>query len=48
MVREAGGIMVTPDGSELDMALKATERTSYIAAGNKALCNDVIRLLKTK
>jgi myo-inositol-1(or 4)-monophosphatase len=47
IVKEAGGVMVTPKGEELDMILKATERTAYIAAANKTLADDIIRLLKT-
>jgi len=47
IVREAGALMVTPDGGEVDMELKATTRTSFVAATNKAICSKILRLLNT-
>lgn len=43
---EAGGIMLTPEGNELDAALKATERVAFIAAANKALYSEIQKLLR--
>ncbi|PVX24385.1 MAG: hypothetical protein CW691_07860 [Candidatus Bathyarchaeum sp.] len=37
ILREAGGIIVTPEGEELNVALSATQRLSFIAASNKKL-----------
>ena len=37
ILREAGGIIVTPDGEELNVPLAATQRLSFIAASNKKL-----------
>jgi myo-inositol-1(or 4)-monophosphatase len=39
---EAGGIMVTPEGKELDVPLAATQRLSFIAAANRKIY-DAIR-----
>jgi len=37
ILREAGGIMVTPEGEELNVPLAATQRLSFIAAANKKM-----------
>ena len=37
ILREAGGIMVSPEGKELDAPLEATQRLSFIAAANKGI-----------
>jgi myo-inositol-1(or 4)-monophosphatase len=37
ILREAGGIMVTPEGEELDVLLTPTQRLSFIAASNKTI-----------
>jgi len=42
ILREAGGIMVTPEGKELDVPLAATQRLSFIAASNRKIY-DAIR-----
>jgi len=42
---EAGGIMVTPEGNELNVPLAATQRVSFIAAANKKLYETIRRLL---
>ena len=47
IVREAGALMVTPDGGAVDMELKATARTSFVAAANQTICSKILRLLKT-
>jgi len=46
ILREAGGIMTTPDGKDLDAPLDATQRVSFVAAANKALYSSIQRLLK--
>jgi len=42
---EAGGIMVTPEGNELNVPLAATQRLSFIAVANKKLYETIRRLL---
>ena len=42
---EAGGIMVTPEGTELNVPLAATQRVSFIAAANTKLYETIRRLL---
>jgi myo-inositol-1(or 4)-monophosphatase len=37
ILREAGGIMVSPEGEELDAPLEATQRLSFIAAANRRI-----------
>jgi len=37
ILREAGGIMVTPEGDELNFPLAPTQRLSFIASSNKTL-----------
>jgi len=37
ILREAGGIMVTPEGEELNVPLAPTQRLSFIAASNKRI-----------
>jgi myo-inositol-1(or 4)-monophosphatase len=37
ILREAGGIILTPEGEELNVPLAATQRLSFIAASNKTL-----------
>jgi fructose-1,6-bisphosphatase/inositol monophosphatase family enzyme len=45
IAREAGGLVVTPDGEELNMELKATARSSFIASGNYQLASEIVELL---
>ena len=42
ILREAGGIIVTPEGEELNVPLEATQRLSFIAASNRKIY-DAIR-----
>jgi myo-inositol-1(or 4)-monophosphatase len=42
---EAGGIMVTPEGTELNVPLAATQRVSFIAAANTKLYETIRSLL---
>ena len=37
ILREAGGIIVSPEGEELNIPLEATQRLSFIAASNRKL-----------
>jgi myo-inositol-1(or 4)-monophosphatase len=41
IIREAGGIIFTPKGEELNVPLSATQRLSFIAASNKSLFNEI-------
>lgn len=45
IIREAGGIMLTPEGRELDAPLTPTQRVSFVAAGNRELCEQIVRLI---
>jgi myo-inositol-1(or 4)-monophosphatase len=45
ILREAGGIMVTPEGNELDALLDATQRVAFIAVANKTFYAEVQKLL---
>ncbi len=42
---EAGGIMVGPEGTELDAPLGATQRVAFIAAANKVIYEKITRFL---
>jgi myo-inositol-1(or 4)-monophosphatase len=46
ILREAGGIMVTPEGNELDVALSAIQRVAFIAAANETFYAEIQKLLK--
>ncbi|UCC27958.1 MAG: D-fructose 1,6-bisphosphatase, partial [Candidatus Bathyarchaeota archaeon] len=46
ILHEAGGIMVTPEGNELDVMLSATERVAFIAAASKTFHARIQYLLK--
>jgi fructose-1,6-bisphosphatase/inositol monophosphatase family enzyme len=37
ILKEAGGIIVAPDGKELNVPLEATQRLSFIAAANSTI-----------
>ena len=37
IIREAGGVILTPQGKELDVPLSPTQRISFIAAGSRPL-----------
>jgi len=45
IVKEAGGIMVTPEGRELNAHFTPTTRVSFIAAGNAALLDKIQSLI---
>lgn len=42
ILREAGGIMVTPDGGEINVPLAATQRVSFVAVANETLYKTII------
>jgi myo-inositol-1(or 4)-monophosphatase len=46
ILREAGGIMVSPDGKELDAPLTATQRLSFIAASNQNMYKAITEALQ--
>lgn len=46
ILREAGGIIVSPEGRELDLPLTPTQRTSFIAASNKGIFEAIRKVLK--
>jgi myo-inositol-1(or 4)-monophosphatase len=48
IVREAGGIILNPDGNEVMMELKATSKTPFIAAANLILCQKILNQLQIK
>jgi myo-inositol-1(or 4)-monophosphatase len=41
ILREAGGIILTPEGEELNVPLAATQRLSFIAASNKKMYDSI-------
>ncbi len=46
ILREAGGIILTPEGKELNIHLEATQRLSFIAAGNRKIHEAIQQALK--
>jgi len=45
ILREAGGVMVTPEGTKINVPLEATQRVSFIAAANTTLYERIKELL---
>jgi len=45
ILREAGGIITTPEGKDLDAPLNAAQRISFIAAANKTIYDTIQKLL---
>lgn len=45
ILREAGGIITTPEGNELNVPLTPTQRVSFIATGNAQLQQNITQLL---
>jgi len=45
ILQEAGGIILTPQGDELNVPLRATQRVSFVAAANKELYKSVSDVL---
>lgn len=48
IVREAGGVILNPDGNEVVMELKANAKTSFVAAANLTICRKILKLLQIK
>jgi len=48
ILREAGGIIITPEGKDLDAPLNAAQRVSFIAAANKTIYEKIQKLLKKR
>ncbi|MEM2850392.1 MAG: inositol monophosphatase family protein [Candidatus Bathyarchaeia archaeon] len=46
ILKEAGGVVVTPDGKTFDADLKPTQRVAFIAAANHLLLQDIQRHMK--
>jgi len=46
ILKEAGGMMVTPEGKEMKVPLAPTQRVSFIAAANFAMYNSIKELLR--
>jgi myo-inositol-1(or 4)-monophosphatase len=46
IVKEAGGLIASPDGDEVNLELKETARTPFIAAANPELLNKILLLLR--
>lgn len=43
ILKEAGGIITTPEGNELDAVLDASERVSFVGTGNEAIYNEIMK-----
>jgi myo-inositol-1(or 4)-monophosphatase len=43
ILKEAGGIITTPEGDELDAALDAGQRVSFVGAGNKPIHEAIMK-----
>lgn len=48
ILREAGGIMVTPDTKEVNVPLAATQRVSFIAVANKILYRTITQSISSR
>lgn len=46
ILREAGGIISTPEGEELDVVLDAAQRVAFVAAANETIFETIRKLLK--
>jgi fructose-1,6-bisphosphatase/inositol monophosphatase family enzyme len=47
ILREAGGIILTPEGKELNIPLEATQRLSFIAAANRKIFEAIQQALNS-
>jgi myo-inositol-1(or 4)-monophosphatase len=45
ILREAGGIMLTPEGNEIDVPLDAAQRLSFVAAANNEMYQLIVEAL---
>ncbi len=48
IVREAGGVILNPEGNEVVMELKANAKMSFVAAANRTICRKILKLLQIK
>lgn len=48
ILKEAGGLILTLDGKELDSILDPTQRVSFIAASNMTIYNKILETIKGK
>ena len=48
IIKEAGAVILTPDGTDLIMELEATAKTSFIVAANQILSREILKHLKIK
>jgi len=48
ILKEAGGVITTPEGKDLDAPLDATQRVSFVASSNKKLYYSIQKLLKER
>ena len=46
IVKEAGGVVTAPDGKELEAKITPQERVSLVAAGNRKLHEEILRLIR--
>jgi fructose-1,6-bisphosphatase/inositol monophosphatase family enzyme len=46
ILKEAGGIVTTPEGQPLDAKLSPTQRIKFVASGNKEIHKEILDLLK--
>lgn len=47
IVKEAGGVIVSLNGEELNMKITPEEKASFIAAANNHLCKEILKVLKS-
>jgi myo-inositol-1(or 4)-monophosphatase len=48
ILREAGGIITTPEGKALDVKLDPKQKIKFIAAGNTQIHKIILSLIKSK
>ena len=46
ILKEAGGIMTTPEGEQLDVGLSAKQHVAFVAAGNARIHKTILELMK--
>ena len=46
IVREAGGVVTAPDGKDLEAKITPQQRISLVAAGNRKLHEEILRLIR--
>jgi myo-inositol-1(or 4)-monophosphatase len=48
ILREAGGIITTPEGKALDATLDPKQKVKFVAAGNTKIHKTILNLIKSK